>query len=100
MEWLGLPRGRGAVFTLQGQEKRGCGVKESNAAWPTPPSTPRDSPLSRTRMDNKESVSVSQGTQGIEMRGSHKGAWPEKGQGVPSGRVSKRTGFRLAYEDE
>lgn len=21
------------------------------------------------------------GTQGIEMRGSHKGAWPEKGQG-------------------
>ena len=97
LEGPGLPRGRGAVFILQGQEKRGCDVKESSAAWPTPTPTPRDSPLSRTGMGNKESASVSQCTQGIEMRGSHKGAQPvlhEKGWGVLSGRVSKRAAFR------
>ena len=72
LEGPGLPRGRGAVFTLQGQELRGWGgrVKESSSASPP---TPWDSPLSTARMGKKESARVSQYAQGIEMRGSHKG---------------------------
>ena len=74
LEGPGLPRGRGAVFTLQGQELGGWGgrVKESSAASHPPP-TPRDSPLSTAGMGKKESARVSQYAQGIEMRGSHKG---------------------------
>lgn len=81
----GRPGERGCIPHSRGRR----GVGEETCCLAHTPPLPRDSPLSRTRMDNKESASVSQGTQGIEMRGSHKGAWPEKARGA-TGRVSQR----------